>query len=57
MFIGKNLTNLRTMHGYSRKQLADLLSVTEQAVWQYENGYTSPKSSLKIWTSCPPHTT
>ncbi|MBP1905349.1 Zn-dependent peptidase ImmA (M78 family) [Paenibacillus turicensis] len=46
MFIGKNLTNLRTMHGYSRKQLADLLSVTEQAVWQYENGYTSPKMQI-----------
>jgi Zn-dependent peptidase ImmA (M78 family) len=34
------------MHGYSRKQLADLLSVTEQAVWQYENGYTSPKMQI-----------
>lgn len=43
MFIGDNLTNLRTMHGYSRKQLSDMLGVTEQAVWQYENNYTSPK--------------
>lgn len=45
MFIGENLTNLRIMHGYSRKQLSDMLDVTEQAVWQYENNYTSPKMS------------
>ncbi|MEY8752887.1 spr1629 family repressor/antitoxin [Alkalicoccobacillus gibsonii] len=43
MFIGENLTNLRIMHGYSRKQLSDMIGVTEQAVWQYENNYTSPK--------------
>jgi Zn-dependent peptidase ImmA (M78 family)/transcriptional regulator with XRE-family HTH domain len=43
MFIGENLTNLRIMHGYSRKQLSEKLGVTEQAVWQYENNYTSPK--------------
>ncbi len=43
IFIGDNLTNLRTMHGYSRKHLIDMLGVTEQAVWQYENNYTSPK--------------
>ncbi|PWW33681.1 MULTISPECIES: helix-turn-helix domain-containing protein [Paenibacillus] len=43
MFVGENLTNLRIMHGYSRKQLSELLGVTEQAVWQYENAYTSPK--------------
>ncbi|MEK4075664.1 XRE family transcriptional regulator [Paenibacillus sp. FSL M7-0656] len=43
MFIGENLTNLRIMHGYSRKQLSEQLGVTEQAVWQYENAYTSPK--------------
>ncbi len=43
MFIGENLTNLRILHGYSQKQLSEELGVTEQAVWQYENGYTSPK--------------
>ncbi|WP_340400147.1 XRE family transcriptional regulator [Paenibacillus sp. FSL H8-0079] len=43
MFVGENLTNLRIMHGYSRKQLSEQLGVTEQAVWQYENAYTSPK--------------
>ncbi|MFD1851647.1 helix-turn-helix domain-containing protein [Oceanobacillus bengalensis] len=43
MFIGKSLTNIRILHGLSRKQLADKISVTEQAIWQYENGYVSPK--------------
>lgn len=46
MFIGENLTNIRIMHGYSRKQLSDMLGITEQAVWQYENGYTSPKMEI-----------
>ncbi|KAB8130304.1 ImmA/IrrE family metallo-endopeptidase [Gracilibacillus oryzae] len=46
MFIGENLTNLRILHGYSRKQLSEKLHVTEQAVWQYENNYTSPKMQI-----------
>lgn len=46
MFVGNNLTNIRILHGYTRKQLADLLQVTEQSVWQYENGYTSPKMEI-----------
>lgn len=46
MFIGENLANLRIMHGYSRKQLSEMLSITEQAVWQYENQYTSPKMKI-----------
>ncbi|OKP99498.1 ImmA/IrrE family metallo-endopeptidase [Paenibacillus sp. P46E] len=46
MFIGDNLANLRIMHGYSRKQLSEKLGVTEQAVWQYENAYTSPKLQI-----------
>ncbi|MDM5281920.1 helix-turn-helix domain-containing protein [Peribacillus frigoritolerans] len=46
MFIGENLTNLRIMHGYSRKQLSDMIGITEQAVWQYENNYTSPKMQI-----------
>lgn len=46
MFIGENLTNLRIMHGYSRKRLSEMLDVTEQAVWQYENSYTSPKMQI-----------
>lgn len=46
MFNGDNLTHLRIMHGYSRKQLSEMLGVTEQAVWQYENSYTSPKMQI-----------
>ncbi len=46
MFIGENLTNLRIMHGYSRKQLSEMLDVTEQAIWQYENSYTAPKVQI-----------
>src|SRR5690625_4488946 len=34
------------MHGYTRKQLAKLIEVTEQSIWQYENGYTSPKMEI-----------
>lgn len=43
MFIGKSLTNIRILNNMSRKQLADKIDVTEQAIWQYENGYVSPK--------------
>lgn len=43
MFIGKSLTNIRILNKLSRSQLADELGITEQAVWQYENGYVSPK--------------
>jgi len=43
MFIGETLQNLRIMNGYSRKRLAKMIGVSEQAVWQYENYYISPK--------------
>lgn len=43
MFVGKTLTNIRLLNGYTRKQLADMLQLTEQAIWQYENGYLAPK--------------
>lgn len=43
MFIGENLFNLRMMYGYSRKQLANMINVSEQAIWQYENYFTAPK--------------
>lgn len=43
MFIGKSLANVRVLNGLTRGQLAKKIEVTEQAVWQYENGYTSPK--------------
>lgn len=43
MFVGKSLTNIRILNELSRAQLAEKLGITEQAVWQYENGYVSPK--------------
>lgn len=43
MFVGKSLTNIRILNEMSRAQLAERLDITEQAVWQYENGYVSPK--------------
>lgn len=35
--------NIRILNELSRAQLAEKLDITEQAVWQYENGYVSPK--------------
>ena len=46
MFIGQSLANLRIMNDLSRSQLAEKIGVTEQAVWQYENGYMSPKLEI-----------
>jgi Zn-dependent peptidase ImmA (M78 family)/DNA-binding XRE family transcriptional regulator len=43
VFNGKSLTNIRILHDMSRSQLAEKVGVTEQAIWQYENGYTFPK--------------
>lgn len=43
MFIGKSLANIRILNGLTRGQLAEKIGITEQAIWQYENGYTSPK--------------
>lgn len=41
--MGKSLTNIRILNDLSRNQLAEKIGVTEQAIWQYENGYMSPK--------------
>lgn len=46
MFIGENLTNLRILYGYTRKQLAEKIGITEQGVWQYETGNVSPKLAV-----------
>lgn len=43
MFIGESLTNIRILNELSRSELAEKLGITEQAVWQYENGYVTPK--------------
>lgn len=46
MFVGKSLANIRIMNNLSRQQLAEKIGVTEQAIWQYENGYVSPKMEV-----------
>ncbi|ARF69785.1 transcriptional regulator [Paenibacillus larvae subsp. pulvifaciens] len=43
MFFGEKLKSLRELNGLSRKELADKVKVSEQAIWQYENQYTAPK--------------
>ncbi len=46
LFVGRSLTHVRLMNHLSRGQLAKKIGVTEQAIWQYENGYTSPKLEI-----------
>lgn len=46
MFFGEKLQSLRELNGLSRKELADRLNVSEQAIWQYENDYTVPKFEI-----------
>jgi transcriptional regulator with XRE-family HTH domain len=43
LFYGDKLTELRELNGLSRKDLADKLSVSEQAVWQYESDKVTPR--------------
>lgn len=43
MFVGEKLTDIRLLHGYSRNELATLVNVSEQSIWQYENNYNGPK--------------
>ncbi len=43
MFFGEKLQSVRELNGLSRKELADKLNLSEQAIWQYENQYTVPK--------------
>lgn len=43
MFFGEKLQSIRELNGLSRKELADKLNLSEQAIWQYENQYTEPK--------------
>ena len=38
------LKKLREAKGLSRKELADLVEVTEMSIWNYENGKTKPDS-------------
>ena len=38
----KNLKNLRTSKKLSQQKLADILHVSQQSIYKYENGITSP---------------
>lgn len=46
MFVGEKLTDIRLLHEYTRKELAQMLEVSEQSVWQYENNYNGPKLEI-----------
>ena len=46
MFYGEKLTSLRELNGLSRKDLADQLEITEQAVWQYETDSVLPRIEI-----------
>ena len=46
MFIGSKLQALRELNGYTRKELSDVIGVTQQAVWQYENDNVMPKIEI-----------
>src|SRR5690625_4958644 len=46
MFFGEKLQSVRELNGLSRKELAEMIDVSEQAIWQYENGYTIPKFEM-----------
>jgi len=48
MFNGAHLKYIRMVGGFSRKELADELSVTEQAIGQYEAGIIMPKVDVRI---------
>lgn len=43
MFVGEKLTDIRLLHGHSRNELAKLVDVSEQSIWQYENNYNGPR--------------
>lgn len=43
MFYGEKLSSLRELNGLSRKDLAEKLAITEQAIWQYETDSIMPR--------------
>lgn len=43
MLDGKKIIDLRLIYGYSRRELAEKIEVSEQSIWQYENGVIQPK--------------
>lgn len=48
LFNGKKLTELRLLKGWSRLELAQILDVTEQAIWQFETKGVRPDQSSTL---------
>lgn len=48
MSIGTRIKEARSLQGYSRPYLAQLVGVTESAISNYENGISSPKEPVMI---------
>jgi Zn-dependent peptidase ImmA (M78 family)/DNA-binding XRE family transcriptional regulator len=46
MFVGKKLTDIRLLHGFSRNELANVLDISEQSIWQYENNFNGPRLEI-----------
>lgn len=46
MFYGEKLQSVRELNSLSRKELAEVIEVSEQAIWQYETGHTIPKFEI-----------
>ncbi|MGK9299647.1 helix-turn-helix domain-containing protein [Melissococcus plutonius] len=46
MFNGEKLRDIRVLNGLSRKELAELIGISEQAVWQYENSTIYPRLDI-----------
>ena len=44
--VGATIAFLRKNCGYSQEKLADLLSISPQAISKWENGHTLPETSL-----------
>jgi Zn-dependent peptidase ImmA (M78 family)/transcriptional regulator with XRE-family HTH domain len=45
-FIGENIRQLRELFCLSRKELAAKVGITEQTIWQYENGKAVPNVAI-----------
>lgn len=43
---GANMTKFRSARGLTQLSLAELLGVSEQTVWYYENGRSFPKPAM-----------
>lgn len=49
---GKNIRHLRTMRGYSQKDLGDLLNVSQRTISSWESGTKEPESIDKFLDIC-----